>query len=174
MAKFSERSLANLLSCDRRLQDVFHEVIKHFDCTVICGHRSDEEQEKAFNEGNSKARPGQSPHNEYPSMAADVLPYPIDWENTERMTYFAGQVIATARELGIDLTWGKDWDGDTDLHDNTLNDYPHFEITGWRDLAPEEVSITPPEKPEQPAEAPPSENLFSVLLRLLRQLFSSN
>ena len=30
--------------------------------------------------------------------------------------------------MGIDLIWGGDWDGDTDLNDNNFDDLVHFEL----------------------------------------------
>jgi len=72
------------------LQDVFLEVIKHIDCTILCGHRDEEEQNNAFHEGKSKLKYPQSDHNKAPSLALDGAPYPIDWRNTKRFYYFAG------------------------------------------------------------------------------------
>jgi hypothetical protein len=111
---------------------VMNRVVQFFDCTIVCGFRDREEQEKAFADGKSKARFGESPHNY--TMAVDAVPYPIDWEDRERMSYFAGQVVATARSMGIDLIWGGDWNNDTEVKDNGFDDLPHFEILNWRDL----------------------------------------
>ncbi len=80
----------------------------------------------------SKARFGQSPHNLDPSRAVDAIPYPVDWEDIERMAYFAGVVMTTAKWMSIPIRWGNDWDGDTDLRDNSLNDRPHYELLDWR------------------------------------------
>ncbi len=50
------------------------------------------------------------------------------------MTYFAGFVMATAKQLkdkGLithDMRWGGDWDRDTEVKDNVFQDYPHFEL----------------------------------------------
>ena len=44
--------------------------------------------------------------------------------------YFAGIVIATARDLDIVLRWGGDWDRDHDLSDQSFDDLVHFEVTG--------------------------------------------
>ena len=58
----------------------------------------------------------------------DVLPYPIDWKDYERMTLFAGYVIGTAEQMGIKLVWGNDWDRDFQTKDTGFKDYPHFEL----------------------------------------------
>ena len=54
MPKFSKRSLDNLATADIRLQNLFNEVIKFYDCTVICGHRGKEDQDRAYREKKSK------------------------------------------------------------------------------------------------------------------------
>ena len=128
MPSFGKSSQDKLATCDPRLQKVFNEVIKYFDCTVIEGHRGEEAQNKAFAEGKSKQKYPQGKHNKTPSLAADVLPYPIDWNDTNRMRYFAGFVVGIAATMGIKLRWGGDWNQNTELKDNSFNDLPHFEL----------------------------------------------
>ncbi len=128
MPSFGKSSQDKLATCDPRLQKVFNEVIKYFDCTVIEGHRGEEAQNKAFAEGKSKLKYPQGKHNKTPSLAADVLPYPIDWNDTNRMRYFAGFVVGIAATMGIKLRWGGDWNQNTELKDNSFNDLPHFEL----------------------------------------------
>lgn len=128
MPAFSGRSAHKLSSCHKDLQDIFYEVIKHFDCTILCGHRSAEEQDRYFDEGKSKLRWPNSRHNKLPSEAVDVAPYPIDWEDVGRFRYFAGFVMGIAASMGVKLRWGGDWDRDTEVKDNKFNDLPHFEI----------------------------------------------
>ena len=67
-------------------------------------------------------------HNKKPSKAIDVAPYPIDWDDRERMTYFAGYVKGIAMMLGIPIRWGGDWNSNNDLKDNNFDDLPHFEL----------------------------------------------
>ena len=121
MPSFSQKSLDNLSTCDLRLQRIFNEVIKHRDCTILEGHRGREAQEKAFAEGRSKARFGESKHNTEPSQAVDVLPYPIDWADKERIIEFAGFVLGVASQMRIGLKWGG--------HFKSFFDGPHFELT---------------------------------------------
>ena len=128
MPKFSEASAAKLQTCDPRLQRVFYEVIKHYDCTIIEGYRGERDQNEAFQNGNSKLRWPQSKHNQMPSLAVDVMPYPIDWKDLERLTLFAGFVLGTTKSLGITRRWGADWDSDWDLKEEKFRDYPHFEL----------------------------------------------
>ena len=46
MPKFGKKSKERLASCEKDLQILFKEVVKHFDCTVTQGHRKVAEQEK--------------------------------------------------------------------------------------------------------------------------------
>ena len=128
MPAFGKASQEKLATCDPRLQKGFNGVVKYFDCTVIEGHRGEAAQNKAFAEGKSKLKYPQSKHNKTPSLAADVLPYPIDWNDTNRMRYFAGFVVGIAATMGIKIRWGGDWNQNTELKDNSFNDLPHFEL----------------------------------------------
>lgn len=120
MPYFSERSRERLMSCHPDLQAVFAEVIKHRDCTILEGHRSDERQEELYELGRSKARAGQSKHNARPSNAVDVMPYPIDWNDHERTREFAGFVFGVASQMGVKLKWGGHW--------RSFKDSPHWEV----------------------------------------------
>ena len=130
MPSFSDKSLAKLATCDPRLQRVFHEVVRNFDCTILEGHRDKERQNRMVEEGKSQVRWPDGKHNTVPSMAVDVTPYPIVWDDRERQTLFAGFVLATAKAKDIDLRWGGDWDRDTEVRDNTFDDLVHFELVG--------------------------------------------
>ena len=120
MAKFSKRSLKNLGECHIDLQNILLEAIKVTDFTILCGYRGKNEQEKAFREGKSKAHFGQSKHNFKPSMAVDIVPYPIDWRDLKRFAFMAGVIITIAKQKNIKLEWGGNW--------KTFKDYPHFEL----------------------------------------------
>lgn len=128
MNSFSDRSKQQLETCDPQLQELFNEVIKYFDCTILVGTRTEQEQNEAYEQGRSKLKWPQSKHNTFPSKAVDVAPYPIDWEDTQRFNYFAGVVMGIAASKGIKIRWGGDWDRDTNLKNNKFNDLPHFEL----------------------------------------------
>jgi hypothetical protein len=128
MPSFGKKSTEKLAQCDKRIQEVLNEVVKHFDCSILCGHRGKEEQNEAYHSGRSKLKFPKSKHNGLPSMAVDVAPYPIDWNDIKRFHYFAGFVVGIAASKGITLRYGGDWDRDTQLKDNNFNDLPHFEI----------------------------------------------
>lgn len=128
MSKFSNLSLKKLETCDERLQRVFKEVVKHWDCTIVCGFRGQEEQDEAFRAGLSKKKWPQGEHNKTPSKAVDVVPYPVNWKDANQMRVFAGFVMGIAAGMGLKVRWGGDWDSDHDLNDQTFNDLPHYEI----------------------------------------------
>ena len=128
MPKFGKKSKERLATCDERLQEVFNEVIQFVDCSVLEGHRSQERQDKLYDEGKTKVKYPRGRHNSMPSRAGDVTPYPVDWADIERQTLFAGFVLGVARSKGIKLRWGGDWDMDFQVMDNRFDDFPHFEI----------------------------------------------
>jgi peptidoglycan L-alanyl-D-glutamate endopeptidase CwlK len=128
MPNFGERSRINLETCHEDLQRLFNEVIKHFDCSVICGYRGQEEQDKAYHNGQSKLKFPESKHNQMPSLAVDVVPYPIDWSDHERFYMFVGIVRGIAAMMNIPIRCGADWDGDMEIKDQNFHDLPHFEL----------------------------------------------
>lgn len=132
--KFSKLSLGRLNSCHSDLQVIFNKVITMMDCSILCGHRTKEEQNKAVDEGKSQLLWPFSKHNQKPALAVDVAPYPIDWEDEVRFYYFAGMVMGTARYLKAKgkishfLRWGGDWNRNDRFDDNKFNDLVHFEL----------------------------------------------
>ena len=135
MPKFSTKSLNQLFTCHQDLQTLFNEVIKTFDCTVLEGFRNEENQNRAFANGNSKLKWPNGNHNKSPSVAVDVIPYPVDWNDEKRHHFFAGFVMATAMRLKEqgkmthDVRWGGSWNGFDKLNKSgMLNDLVHFEL----------------------------------------------
>lgn len=135
MPKLSKTSLDRLATCHEDLIIFCNELIKHYDFTVVCGHRGQEDQDKAFAQDFSKVKYPNSKHNSYPSLAVDLAPWEgkIDWSK-EQMLFFAGFGIGVARMLydqGLihhEIISGVDWDNDNDVNDTKFLDAPHFEI----------------------------------------------
>jgi len=147
MATFSKASLAKVATCHPDLQKVLHEAINHYDFTVLFGHRTPEEQLKLFKQGR-KLHNGvwvkvgktvtdkdgtvkKSKHNYKPSLAVDIAPYPVNWNNLDRFHKLKAVVFKAAKKVGVSLVWGADWDGDGDIKEHSLQDYPHFELK-WK------------------------------------------
>lgn len=116
MYKFSKRSKANLATIDSRLQNIFNEVIKYYDITIIEGIRDIETQKKYVAEGKSQTM--NSKH--LKGLAVDIAPYPIDWNNINRFFEVAGCIKTIAQQKGIKIQWGGDW--------KNFKDYPHWEL----------------------------------------------
>ena len=142
MPKFGRKSREHLETCHPDLQTLFNTVIKEVDCSVTCGYRNKEDQDKAVASGNSKAVYPEGKHNSNPSTAVDVYPYPIDFKDLPRFYWFAGWVLAKAEilrnvgEITHKVKWGGNWrglnKGKIDFSYNklpkVLDDLPHFEL----------------------------------------------
>jgi len=129
MPSFGTASEKQLGTCHPDLQRLFMRVISAWDCTIIEGKRSEAQQRVYVASGASKTLNSKHvyPLGE-PSLAVDVAPYPIKWGDTSRFYAFAGFVIGTARELGIKVRWGGDWDSDRDFAEETFRDTVHYEL----------------------------------------------
>jgi len=129
---FSDKSDRNLNSCHHLLQRLMDSVIIDYDFSVICGHRGEKEQNEAHSMGNSKLKWPKSKHNSMPSLAVDIVPYPLDWKNISSFKALAVEVkktwdkIPEAEREGFDLSWGGDW--------KTFKDYPHYELRKKKDV----------------------------------------
>ena len=128
MYKFGKKSQERLDSCCVDLQVVLKEAIKIVDFTILCGERSQDEQDDAFKQGRSKVQYPNSKHNSSPSIAVDIAPYPIDWDDVERFSHLIGIVRGIALCRQVDIRVGCDWDGDGDIRDQSFMDWPHIEI----------------------------------------------
>jgi peptidoglycan LD-endopeptidase CwlK len=139
MYKFSRAGMDKLVTCHPDLQCIMLEVVKWTDCSIFCGHRGKEEQDKAYFENKSKVKYPNSFHNAIPSRAVDAGPYFVEIQNTDwndRIAFamFAGRVLQIADQLLKEgkikhtLTWGGDWDNDGRNLDQSFHDLPHFQL----------------------------------------------
>lgn len=135
---YGKRSTANLATCSPGIQRVMYAVILEVDCSIIYGHRGKAAQNEAFKLGFSTKQWPNSNHNKAPSKAVDVLPHPSGWPQDSdsklvkmhkiaHFYYQAGVIMTKAKELGVNLRWGGDWDMDKDFLDQTFDDLAHFE-----------------------------------------------
>lgn len=109
MYKFSESSQEKLNSCHPFLQEICNELIKETDFTVLCGYRGKQEQNDAFAKGASKLKYPKSKHNSSPSLAIDIAPYPVNWNNHVAFKDLAIKFKHIAELKSINVTWGGDW-----------------------------------------------------------------
>ena len=134
MPKFSQASFSKLTTCHLDLQALFFEVIRSRDCTVLEGYRNQVDQDKAYEEGNSKLKWPNGKHNNQPSLAVDVIKYPIDWHDIIGNCYFAGFCMGVAEMLYSQgkithkIRWGGDFNQNNEVKDGKFLDIVHFEI----------------------------------------------
>ena len=133
MPTFGAASSAALAKCHPKLQLIANEAIKEIDFRVLDATRGRADQERAFAGGKSKARFGQSAHNYVPAIAFDLFPAPYDWNNRQSFINLSKVILRIAKEKGVPLRWGGDWDMDGNLSDGW--DMPHYELHKWRDWA---------------------------------------
>ncbi len=128
MPKFGRRSKKQLATCHPDLQMVLNEAIKFVDFSVLEGHRGEELQNKYYHEGKSKLKFPKGKHNQNPSLAVDIAPYPIDWKDLKRFGAVAFFIKGIAASHGIELRLGADWNGDFKFTESFL-DLPHIELS---------------------------------------------
>jgi len=144
MPSFGKRSRGQLDTCDSKIQVLMERVVESFDISILEGHRNQERQDQLYDEGKSKLKYPDGNHNNDPSNAVDIQPYPFDPDSKKaklELAVMAGYVKGMFDELkanrdadsfspfwGWKLRWGGDWDSDGDLDDQTFDDYYHFEI----------------------------------------------
>ncbi len=145
MFKYGKRSKQVLSEIDPEMERLFNRVIEGYDCSLICGHRTQEDQTRAFIAGTSQVPWPESKHNTVPSMAVDAVPYPLpkDWgkiqgdgaraalqkysgeltgKELQKFIHFGNYVLGVAAGMGIKIEWGGQW--------KTFKDYPHFNRIG--------------------------------------------
>ena len=141
--KYSKASLDKLKTCTIFMKNIFMAALDIMDITILEGHRDEESQNKAFEEGRSKLRWPLGKHNKLPSRAVDAAPWPIpkDWgapgpdgkwteeQMKERAKFYfmAGVIKGLAYANHGNIRWGGDWDGDISFTDQTFDDLVHFE-----------------------------------------------
>ncbi len=139
MPAFGAASLAQLQTCDPRLQRILRRAILIVDFKILEGHRGEAAQNKAFAEGKSKLRWPHGNHNAFPSRAVDIAPLStdtsrgaLDWEDLVAFGRLMGIVQAIGFDEGYRLRFGLDWDGDFRTvgrdKDETFMDAPHVEL----------------------------------------------
>ena len=132
----SDASRQRLSTVDPRLAAVVEDVARRMQIIVICGHRTQAEQDDVVRRGLSKTPWPRSRHNSMPSLAVDLAPLKskaIDWNDTPAFVAMAKLMRQAAAARGITLRWGGDWDRDgltraDGDRDERFVDMPHFEL----------------------------------------------
>jgi hypothetical protein len=127
---YSQYSVDRLITCHQDIQKVAYQIINAIDARVLWGFRDEEAQNEAYEQGNSEKQWPYSKHNTFPSLAIDIVPYPLDWKDTKSFYYLAGHMLMAADVLGINLRWGGDWNMNDNLNDQRFFDLAHYELVG--------------------------------------------
>ena len=127
MPSFGTRSKSRLSTCHPLIQLVLNRVIITYDCTILAGWRGKAEQDSLYNSRPQRSQlkwPLSNHNNEFKdepySLAVDVGPWPLDWEDINEFHHLGGRVLQAASDLGIQLIWGGNWE--------SFKDYPHYEL----------------------------------------------
>lgn len=149
--KLSQRSLDRLKGVDERLVKVVKRAIElsPIDFMVLEGVRTREQCMINYGKGRTAsqcsakgvparyANPSAAKvtwlNNPFASKhtvgkAVDLVPYPVDWNDLKKFDAIAKAMLAAAKELGVPVRWGADWDGDGKPRERGESDSPHFEI----------------------------------------------
>lgn len=140
MAVFGKESEAHLPNIHPVLRLTLIEAIHYVDFKIICSFRNEIEQNKAFAEGKSQKQWPNGNHNQFPSLAVDIAPYPIDWsdkpKSLARFYYVVGVIkgVFEGRKSqgivpsNISMRWGGDWNGNGIFTDQSFDDVGHIEL----------------------------------------------
>jgi peptidoglycan L-alanyl-D-glutamate endopeptidase CwlK len=135
---FGARSLENMVGVHPKLVRVLNLAIKKskVDFMVIEGVRSLARQKQLYAQG--RTTPGKvvtwtlnSNHFKKADgfgHAVDILPAPYDWKDTAPFDAVADAMFAAAKELGVRIRWGADWDRDGKPRERGETDSPHWEL----------------------------------------------
>ena len=149
--QLSQKSLDRLKGVDERLVKVVKRAIQlsSVDFMVLEGVRSKEQCMINYGKGRTAAQcvakgvpaqyanpsaakvtwlndPFASKH--VSGKAVDLVPYPADWNDLKKFDAIAKAMLQAAKELGVPVRWGADWDNDGKPRERGESDSPHFEI----------------------------------------------
>lgn len=117
---YSQQSKNKLATCHPNLIFLANKLADLGDYSIIHGYREEYTQNQLYLRKVGLPWPT-SLHNQQPSMAVDIVPYPVDWNDTARFDIMIGAAYAIAKEEGINMRSGK-WF-------SNLADYSHLELT---------------------------------------------
>ena len=142
---FGKASKASRSKLHPLLRSIVDVAIREVDFKILDATRGRAMQTRAFLQGKSKAKFGQSAHNYVPAIAMDLFPAPYDWENFEsfwklyqligRYNPATGEGMGLALRMKIPLRCGIDWNMDDRKTMEDSWDGGHYELFPWRTFA---------------------------------------
>lgn len=140
--RLSERSLGRLEGVHPDMVAVVKRAIEitKQDFLVLEGVRTPARQQELYAQGRTK--PGRKVtwtlnSNHFVNRrtgfghAVDICPYPVDWNDTSKFDAMAIAMFKAAKELGVNIRWGANWDQDENIRERGEYDSPHFELVGY-------------------------------------------
>ncbi|EKE79462.1 M15 family metallopeptidase [Idiomarina xiamenensis] len=132
--KLSQTSLSRLKQVHPQLCIVVMRAIQtsEIDFIVGAGVRTLEEQRENVRQGVSKTMNSKHlPQDDGFSHAVDLWPWvngDIPWNDFDVFKRLADVMLNSARELGVNMRWGGDWNRNGRSDDERFLDGPHFEL----------------------------------------------
>lgn len=136
MFKLGQRSLARLQGVNVNLVNVVKRAIEisEVDFTVIEGRRTLERQKELYAQGRTTAGKivtdtMNSKH--LHGLAVDIAPWvngKIDWNDLSLFDKMSNAMFQAAKELGVNIRWGADWNRNGVKREKGEHDSPHFEL----------------------------------------------
>ena len=136
--RLSKLSLSRLEGVEPRLVAVVKRAIEisSQDFMVLEGVRTPARQKELYAQGRTK--PGNKVtwtlnSNHFKKAdgfghAVDLVPFPVDWNTLSKFDAVSKAMFAAAKELGVNLRWGRDWNQNKRPGERGESDSPHFEI----------------------------------------------
>jgi peptidoglycan L-alanyl-D-glutamate endopeptidase CwlK len=134
---YGRGSEAKMSTVKPRLRAVCERALGYgvMDASVIQGVRSRVEQDRYYGTGKSKVKWPNGKHNIEVlgdlASAVDIAPYingTVSWRK-DHCCVWAGLMLAAAKEEGVILRWGGNWDMDGEpITDQDFQDLVHFEL----------------------------------------------
>lgn len=117
------KDIEKLRTCHDDLQLLVHSLADEMPIVVLEGHRDQAAQDAAVASGHSKTPFPTSKHNSLPSLAVDIAPLPLDWNNIDAFNKMMDSLERIAEKAGIEIRLGRTF---------SFKDYPHAELVNER------------------------------------------
>jgi len=130
---YGKTSLKRLSTCSNAVQCVMVRVSDYLNVSILCGHRGEDQQKRAFEKGFSKVNWPDSDHNILPSDAVDAGIFRpdlknVDYDDPMAFGFLAGVIHVCAELENCVAIWGHDWDHDFNFKEHDFKDKPHWLI----------------------------------------------